>query len=192
MAYRLFLSLHRGILGANDALIEHCVSLAHAAGLKVCLDMASYNIVEAERDFFAQLLQDVDIVFANEEEARAFTGKEAEEALTDLAEICPVAVVKVGSRGAMARQSDETATVPAGKVTIVKDTTAAGDYFAAGFLHAYAKGLPLQCCLESGTLLASHIVQVVGTSLPEFIWEDIRSCLNNASFVTTQTNTDTV
>lgn len=52
------------------------VQLAKEEGLQVCLDMASYNVVEAERDFFDQLIvKYVDIVFANESEALAYTGK---------------------------------------------------------------------------------------------------------------------
>ena len=78
----------------------------------VCLDMASYNIVEEERDFFAQLLQKTDIVFANEQEARAFTGKAPREAMAELAGICSIAVVKTGADGAMAQTGGNVTGVP--------------------------------------------------------------------------------
>ena len=62
--------------------------------------MASYNIVEGDLEFFDILLTKyVDIVFANEEEAKAFTGKEPEEALGIIAKMCSIAIVKVGARG---------------------------------------------------------------------------------------------
>ncbi len=49
-------------------------------------DMASYNIVEGDLEFFSLLVNKyVDIVFANEEEAKAFTCKEPEEALDIIA-----------------------------------------------------------------------------------------------------------
>lgn len=46
--------------------------------MQICLDMASYNIVEGDLEFFDILITKyVDIVFANEEEAKAYTGKDA-------------------------------------------------------------------------------------------------------------------
>ncbi len=163
-----------GYLVQNHSLIEHTVKAAHNAGLLVCLDLASFNIVEADRDFFAQLLANTDIVFANEDEARAFTGKEPREALDILAQICPVAVVKVGKEGAMAKQGDLVGKVPAGDAPKAIDTTAAGDYFAAGFLYAHAKGRTLQECLSAGTVLANEIIQVVGTRLEDDTWQKIK------------------
>lgn len=164
-----------GYLVQNHALIDHLITEAERVeNSVVCLDMASYNIVEADRDFFAHLLQHVDIVFANEEEAHAFTGKEPEEASHDLAAICHVAVVKMGRRGAVARCGEDCFTCPADTSVKVVDTTAAGDYFAAGFLYAHSHGRSLQECLDTGTLLSSHVISVVGTQLPLEQWDEIR------------------
>ena len=69
-----------GYLVQNHELIEKAVRLAKEAGLKVSLDLASYNIVETNRDFLRHLMANyIDFAFANEEEAIAFTGKAAEE-----------------------------------------------------------------------------------------------------------------
>ena len=85
-----------GYLVQNHALILRAVELAKEAGLKVCLDLASYNIVEADLEFFTHLVtKHIDIVFANEEEARAFTGMQPTEALEHLHTLCDVAVVKL-------------------------------------------------------------------------------------------------
>ncbi len=166
-----------GYLVQNHALIERAVDMAHRAGLKVCLDLASYNIVEADRDFFALLLQKTDVVFANEEEARAFTGKAPREALAELATLCEVAVVKTGAEGAMASIGGIVASVKAFPVAEVVDTTGAGDFFAAGFLYALGLGASLDACLSAGSLLAAHVIQVIGTTLPETAWTDIRKAL---------------
>ena len=116
----------------------------------------------------------IDIVFANEEESAAFTeGKAPEEALREIASMAEVAVVKVGKRGSMAMSGGEVARV-AGRSQNVVDTTAAGDFFAGGFLYAHARGESLECCLRTGALLAGRIIQVVGTRLPESEWEEIR------------------
>ena len=163
-----------GYLVQNHELIEHAVDMARAAGLKVCLDLASYNIVEADRDFFAHLLEKTDIVFANEEEAFAFTHKDPEAALDELASLCEVAVVKVGKDGSMARCGEYMARSSALSVAKVVDTTAAGDFFAAGFLYNHAQGRSLEECLYSGSVLAGNVIQVVGSKLPEATWAKIR------------------
>lgn len=163
-----------GYLVQNHDLIECAVDMAHGAGLKVCLDLASYNIVEGDRDFFGYLLEKTDIVFANEEEAYSFTGREPQEALGMLGNICEVAVVKIGKAGAMACCAGETVHHPATDVPCVVDTTAAGDFFAAGFLYGHAAGLPLIDCLYNGSLLAGEVIQVIGSELPESAWTSIR------------------
>ncbi len=163
-----------GYLVQNHELTEHIVKTAHEMGLSVCLDMASYNVVEAEKVFFAQLLPQIDILFANEDEAHAFTNKSPQESLTEFAQICNTAIVKMGKKGAMACCKGEVATVPAGNAKTVKDTTAAGDYFAAGFLYAHAQNKPLHEALRMGTLLANEIVQVIGTSLSSETWVRIK------------------
>ncbi len=78
------------------------------AGLQICLDMASYNIVANDLEFFSLLINKyVDIVFANEEEAKAFTGEEPEEALRAIAKKCSIAIVKVGANGSYIRKGTE-------------------------------------------------------------------------------------
>ena len=163
-----------GYLVQNHNLIECAVDMAHKAGLKVCLDLASYNIVEGDREFFAYLLEKTDIVFANEEEARAFTGMEPREAVDELAKYCEIAIVKVGKDGAMARCGADFARQSAMPVPQVVDTTAAGDFFAAGFLYAHSLGRDLQSCLYAGSLLSGQVIQVIGSKLPEEVWQKLR------------------
>lgn len=165
-----------GYLVQNHALIRRAVELAREAGLRVCIDLASYNIVEENRDFFRELLAQTDIVFANEQEAEAFTGvADPQHNLRLLSEMCSLAVVKVGKRGVWVRRGEEQVACPAREVPHVVDTTAAGDYFSAGFLFALATGGSLSDCARLGSLLAGHIIEVVGTALPEAVWQDIRA-----------------
>lgn len=165
-----------GYLVQNHRLIRRAVDLAHEAGLLVCIDLASYNIVEADREFFAELLQHTDIVFANEQEAAAFTGStDARKNLEILSQSCALAVVKVGKDGVWVRRGEEEVYCPAREVSHVVDTTAAGDYFSAGFLYAHSKGNDLMTCAQLGSLLAGHIIEVVGTSLSPEVWEQIKA-----------------
>lgn len=167
-----------GYLVQNHALISRAVSLAREAGLKVCVDMASYNIVEADRDFFAKLLPLTDIVFANEQEAAAYTGHADVQANVEtLSELCRLAVVKVGKNGVIVREGNSQLSCPACDVPQVVDTTAAGDYFSAGFLYAHSTGRSLMECARLGSLLSGHIIEVVGTALPQIVWQNIRKAL---------------
>ena len=163
-----------GYLVQNHDLVLRAIELAHAAGCEVCLDLASYNIVEADLDFFRALMPSIDIVFANEQEAQALTGLEARAALDALAATCHIAVVKIGKHGVWACHGTEVAHCQARDVPVVVDTTAAGDYFAAGFMHALAAGEPLATCIARGSLLAGHIIEVVGTELPDATWKQLR------------------
>ena len=165
-----------GYLVQNHELMEAICQMAMEMSVQLSLDLASYNVVEADLPFFQHLVQDyIDIVFANEEEASAFTGKKDPlEALRDIASYKCLAVVKLGSKGASARLGREEVIVPANRVPVV-DTTAAGDFFAGGFLYALNRGASLKECLSCGALLSEHIIGVVGTRLPEETWKNIKT-----------------
>ena len=119
-----------GYLVQNHELMETVCQTARQMGLRTSIDLASWNVVQADLDFFHHLVQDyIDIVFANEEESAAFTsGKAPSEALEEIASMCEVAVVKLGGKGASAMRAGEKVVIPARKIDVV-DTTAAGDSF---------------------------------------------------------------
>ena len=155
-----------GYLVQDHDFIEQVLRSAKEAGMRVSYDLASWNIVQADREFVQHLVREyVDIVFANEEEAAAFSGQDdPETALQQLAALTEVAVVKVGKRGALGQRGQEHSVV-AGLTVHAVDTTAAGDFFAAGFLHGLIHGWTLQRCLDLGNRTAAEVVQVVGTQV---------------------------
>ena len=164
-----------GYLVQDHALILRAIELAKEAGLQICLDLASYNIVAGDLDFFTLLINKyVDVVFANEEEAKAFTGLEAEEAVAALSQICSIAVVKRGAKGALIRKGSEEYRVAACPVQRVVDTTGAGDYFAAGFLYGLTAGYALERCAAIGAALSKEVIQVIGAELSEQKWDIIK------------------
>lgn len=167
-----------GYLVQNHALILRAVELAKEKGLKVCLDLASYNIVAADHEFFTRLVTEyVDVVFANEEEARAFAEAEPAEALERLHSLCEVAVVKLGPAGATIMSRGEKVFVEAWPVEKVTDTTAAGDFYAAGVMYGLMNGCSLTQCAQVGTILSGHVIQIVGTQLSEEVWAQMKSLI---------------
>lgn len=164
-----------GYLVFNNELIEKAVITAKKTGLRISLDLASYNVVEANTDFLKNIILNyVDIVFANEEEAKAFTGKEPLNALDDIAKITDIAVVKVGEKGSFVKSGNYYHQQPSLCVKPV-DTTGAGDYYAAGFLYGLAKNWNFDKCTMTGTLLAGNVIETIGTKLHAEIWKKINS-----------------
>lgn len=171
-----------GYLVQNEELIETICQKAKQAGLVISLDLASFNVVSKNRTYFHHLISDyVDIVFANEGEARAFTGSfDSQEQARYISHLCDIAVVKLGESGSIAvADEDRVYKCDAAYTENVVDTTAAGDYFAAGFLHALARGEKMKKCLQTGTILATEAIQVMGSELSPSAWNRIKSSINS-------------
>jgi sugar/nucleoside kinase (ribokinase family) len=163
-----------GYLVQNHDLIRTAVRLAKQEGLKVSVDLASYNVVEDNLDFLQEIIhQYVDIVFANEEEARAFTGKEPVEALNAISNHCEIAIVKVGKDGSFIKSGDQTVQIQPRKSDCI-DTTGAGDLYASGFLFGLANNYSLEVCGKIGSLISGNVVEVLGAKMPEEVWANIQ------------------
>lgn len=162
-----------GYLVFNHDLIKAGIEMAKAAGLKVAIDLASFNVVEANLDFLKDIIKNhVDIVFANEEEARSFTGKEPEQALQEIAGMCDLAIVKVGRQGSFIKRGNEVIKVGAIEANAV-DTTGAGDSYAAGFFYGLSHNFDLETCGKIAALVSGKVVEVIGANLPESQWPQV-------------------
>ena len=164
-----------GYLVFNEYLIEGILKKARKNNLLVSIDMASFNVVDAKLDFLKRMVNEyVDIVFANEEEAKSFTGLQPKEALAEIAKMCEIAVVKIGREGSMIRSGSEFIQIETPQVKSL-DTTGAGDVYAAGFLYGLANNYNLQNCGKLGSLMASKVIQVYGAKIPEKDLPEIHS-----------------
>jgi len=164
-----------GYLVLNHALMLKAALLAEANNMKISIDMASFNVVEDNLEFLKSYVKNyVDIIFANEEESKAFTGKEPEESLNELAEQCEIAVVKIGSKGSLVKSNGNVYKIDPIKVNPV-DTTGAGDLFASGFLYGLVKNLPLDECGKIGSLCAGKVIEVIGSKMSNETWNEIKS-----------------
>jgi sugar/nucleoside kinase (ribokinase family) len=169
-----------GYLLFNEALMMRVLESAKAAGCTISLDLASFEVVHATSTILPSILRDyVDIVFANEEEAEAFTGiKDDYRAMaTKLAEYCEIAAVKVGSHGSYIAHHGEATKIEPMHATKVIDTTGAGDLWAAGFLHGWSHQLDHAQSAKIGSILGAAVVQVQGSVLPPHVWDDVMSAI---------------
>lgn len=140
---------------------EDLVRVAKARGMTVSLDAWGGRWWEAEAEL-ADLLAGADIVFANADEACAMTSEaDPRRAAERLGELVPVAVLKLGARGALAVAGSDVREVEA-EPTEVVDATGAGDCFNAGFLRGWLAGMPLEACLRLGTICGARAVADLG------------------------------
>jgi sugar/nucleoside kinase (ribokinase family) len=122
------------------------VKVAHEAGCSVFMDCQSTALTLSSPDL-VDMLHSVDVFAPNAAEALQLTGAHSlDNALSQLAEITPLVIIKQGAKGAVARRGDEVVVSPAFSAKVV-DTTAAGDCFNAGFLYGMLRGMPLAACL---------------------------------------------
>ena len=163
-----------GYLVQNHELLESIMKQASSAGLMISLDLASYNVVEANLDFLKKIAEKyVDLIFANEEEAKSFTGKEPVDALNEIAKISKIAVVKTGKKGSMVKSGNlalEIMPIP----TQVVDTTGAGDLYASGFIFGLINGLSLDKAGQIGSILASTVIEKIGAKIPDNSWPQLK------------------
>jgi len=169
-----------GYLILNKALVEKACLFAKKNNMKIALDLASYNVVDAKLADFKEIIENyIDIVFANEEEAKSFTGLPPFEALNAISKLCEIAVIKVGGEGSLVKRGEEVIKIGTIQVNCI-DTTGAGDLYASGFLYGYAKGFPLDVCGQFGSVLAGHVIEIVGARMDKTRWGKIMEMLNTS------------
>ncbi len=165
-----------GYLLFNHDLIMSVLESAKKAGALISLDLASFTVVKSSRNLLEEICRRfVDILIANEDEARAFTGfTDENEALNALSQKSDCAVLKVGSRGSYILHNGEKVSVARMGDGRAVDTTGAGDLWAAGFLFGLINGFPLEMCGTIGSACGYEVCQVVGAHIPDEGWERIK------------------
>lgn len=152
----------------------HAMKIAKANGIKVSVDLADPALVGRIREALQELLPEyVDIIFANELEAEAFTGKSGEEALHDLATMCEVAVVKLGERGSLIKAEGTVHTI-AKHPADMKNTNGAGDMYAAGILYGLTHGLSYEQAGDLASFAAACVVASEGARLDDDLKETLK------------------
>ncbi len=170
-----------GYLIYNLPLVERAFRMAKENHMCIALDLASFNVVKEMLPAFERIVNEyVDIVFANEEEARAFTGLGPVDALNEISKRCKIAVVKTGPDGSWIKRDNEVVKVDALKVKAV-DTTGAGDLYAAGFLYGFSNGFSLYKCGLFGSILAGKVIEVIGARMPEEKWAEAKKMIQEVA-----------
>lgn len=151
------------------------LELAKAGGAETAVDFGSFGVVGACHGLFEELFAEglIDLIFANEEEALAYTGKQEGEALAELSKLARIAVVKLGAKGALISNAGVVTEVQVGKAKAL-DTTGAGDLWAAGFLYGYLSGWSMERAGELASATANEVIQVKGAQIPDEGYERVK------------------
>ena len=146
--------------------IRDTARIAHAHGRQVSMSLSDPFCVDRYRDEFLDLMRSgtVDIVFANEEEAKSlYQTADLGTAIDALAADARLAIVTRSEKGSVIVNGDGThVAVPAHPIDRLVDTTGAGDLYAAGFLFGYTKGMDHQTSARIGSLAAAIVIQQIG------------------------------
>jgi sugar/nucleoside kinase (ribokinase family) len=150
--------------GAQEA-FRHAAALAHADGRRVALTLSDAMAVERHRETFLELIDSVDILFANEAEVTTLYEVDTfDAALQRVTGHCEIAALTRSAKGSVIIRGEEVHVVDAHPVPggHVVDTTGAGDAYAAGFLHGFTEGHDLGLCGRLGALAASEVISHLG------------------------------
>ena len=167
-----------GYLVFNEALCDAVLAAARTAGCTISLDLSSFEVVNAKRDWmFRQFGRGIDVVFANEDEIRALypDNKAGFESLArELATHDVVAAVKMGRDGAWIGKGDDIHRIAPVHIHDVIDTNGAGDAWAAGFLFGFIRGRPLGECGAMASVMGAETVRHLGPLIPDSVWAEVK------------------
>lgn len=132
-------------------------------GIPIVFDPSSFALIRQYGA--ARLLADLgalDVLIANEDEARALAPDEGLDALLGVAALV---IVKQGAGGAAALDANGWRREPALPISAV-DSTGAGDAFDAAFLVEWFSTGDLSAALRAGNRLGAHVASHLGAQPP--------------------------
>lgn len=131
----------------------------------VSIDLSASSVILKHLTLVKEIVSEyADIVFVNEEEAFALTGKKDMEALHHICELCPIAVVKLGAKGSLVKRHGKVHVIDPHEVVMV-NTNGAGDAYAAGFLHGLAQGHDTELVGSVASAVAGLVVASEGARM---------------------------
>jgi fructokinase len=135
--------------GTSEKMFKHGIRIAKKNKIKIAMSLSDiFCVTRHKQDFYDLLKNDLDILIGNQ-----------------LKELNKLIVITRSENGSMAIKNNEIINCNSIKVNKILDLTGAGDLFAAGFLKEYLDNSDIKKCLETGSILASKIIQKIGARL---------------------------
>jgi fructokinase len=153
--------------GISEKMFKQVISIAKKNKVKIAMSLSDiFCVTRHKQDFYNLLKYDLDILIGNENEINELTNKKSLlDSVNQLKELNKLIVITRSENGSVAIKNNEITNCNSIKVNKVLDLTGAGDLFAAGFLKEYLDNSDIKKCLETGSMLASKIIQKIGARL---------------------------
>ena len=153
--------------GIREKMFKHVINLAKKNNIKIAMSLSDiFCVARHKQDFYNLLRGDLDILIGNENEINELTNKKnLLDSINQLKEFDKLIIITRSERGSLAIKNNEIVNCQSIKVNKVLDLTGAGDLFAAGFLKEYIEKSDIKTCLNTGSKLASQIIQKIGARL---------------------------
>ncbi|MES2217815.1 MAG: adenosine kinase [Pseudomonadota bacterium] len=172
-----------GYLVASPSACEAAIrahELANQYQIKTALTLSDPNMVKYFREGLCAIIGDqVDLLFANEQEAKLFTGSDdLEEIKVLLKQYARTFVITLGGDGALLYNGNEYIKVGAYPATVV-DTVGAGDIFAGTFLYAITQNYSYFEAAKLASLAAARVVEKFGPRLTDSDIMEVRQLMES-------------
>ncbi|WP_027965310.1 sugar kinase [Halalkalibacillus halophilus] len=160
-------SIFPAIDDQNLAITKQAIKLAKDHGVKVVFDpniRLKLWTKEKAREVILDLLPDVDLLIAGDEEMKIIVGESDPDRIQEKCQQFDFEylIIKRGENGATGFHQQQKAEVKANKVKSVVDTVGAGDGFDAGFIYSYLNGYSLEKALHFANTIGGMVVEVIG------------------------------
>ena len=144
---------------AKESLVK-AAEIARKAGNKVALTLSDPFCVKKHKLEFKELIKkNIDILFANESEVKELCQTEdLEESAKEISNMIEIVAITRSEKGAKIYNAKEAVEIKAKVFNKVKDTTGAGDLFAAGFLYGLTKKFSI---LKSGNIASITAGEII-------------------------------
>ena len=153
--------------GMSEEMFKHVINLAKKNNIQIAMSLSDIFCVTRHReDFFKLLKNDLNILIGNENEINELIQKNnLLDSMNELKNINKLIIITRSKNGSVAILNNEITNCDSIKVDKVLDLTGAGDLFAAGFFKEYLDKSNVKKCLQTGSKLASKIIQKIGARL---------------------------
>ena len=153
--------------GISEKMFNHAINISKKNKVKIAMSLSDiFCVTRHKQDFYNLLKKDLDILIGNENEILELTEtKNLLDSINILKEFNKLIVVTRSEKGSLAINHNQVTECNGIKVEKILDLTGAGDLFAAGFLKEYVDSSDIKKCLQTGSILASKIIQKFGARL---------------------------
>jgi fructokinase len=153
--------------GISEKMFKHTINIAKKNKVRIAMSLSDiFCVTRHKNDFYKLLKNDLDILIGNENEINELTNKKnLLDSINQLKALNKLIIITRSENGSIAIKNNEIINCDRIKVNKVLDLTGAGDLFAAGFLKEYLDNSNIKKCLETGSVLASKIIQKIGARL---------------------------